>query len=82
MVEVQCQRCGAKHTDNNVLQAHLKIKHEKGCGSGIGIVKVISQVTPTAHPKADEQPKVDETSEPEEKPKSKKSSKRKKKSDD
>jgi len=40
MVQVVCQRCGASNEHERLNIAHFKLKHEKGCGSGIGIVKV------------------------------------------
>ena len=45
MVQVVCQRCGASNEHERLNIAHFKLKHGKGCGSGIGIVKVSSKAT-------------------------------------
>ena len=48
MVQVVCQRCGATNEHERLNIAHFEMKHEKGCGSGIGIVKVSSKATAKA----------------------------------
>ena len=93
MVEIVCQRCGARDSGENLTTLKLKLKHEKGCGRKIGIIVVSSKATPVPSPKADEFHKIDvKTAEKvvtdeakttkEEKPKSKKYAKRKSKSDE
>lgn len=79
MVEVVCQRCGEKNEHDDYKEARFKLKHAKGCGSGIGIVVVSSKAT-AAEPKAETPKKVLDTSEYPEDLKPKKV-KRKKKSE-
>lgn len=80
MVQVVCQRCGATQESERLNIAHFDMKHAKGCGAGIGILKVSSKATamaPSLPP--EETPKVEETTESTEEPQPKK--KRKKKSE-
>lgn len=80
MVQVVCQRCGQSNEHERLNIAHFELKHAKGCGSGIGIVKVSSKATAKSVP-VEETPIVEETKESTEEPKPKKS-KRKKKSEE
>lgn len=84
MVQVVCQRCGATQESERLNIAHFEMKHEKGCGAGIGILKVSSKATAKAIPPEEVTTATTEvimaTTESTEEPKPKKS-KRKKKSE-
>lgn len=87
MVEIVCQRCGAKGSGENLVVLKLGLKHEKGCGRRIGITVVTSKAKPmtdtssfTATTGTSNENIVLDEAKPTAKPKSKKS-KRKKKSD-